>query len=258
MSNDLTAEAVEVLKKATIDGMVVKLPNIQLERKLYLEVANRLELIGGKWKSGKVSGFVFQQDPTELLEQISNGEKRNLKKEYQFFGTNAELADELVDYAEIELYHEVSEPSAGQGAIIDAICRKHPSRKHSNKVIAFELMDINRLILERNGNCILLDKDFLNTENDWSGKFDRIVANPPFSKNADILHIYKMYECLKPNGRIVTIASKHWQFSKNKKETAFKEWLESLGVEPIDVPAGAFKEAGTNIATCILVINKPA
>lgn len=75
----------EVLQNCTIEGNIVKLPNEQLDRKLYQEVAKSLELIGGKWKGGKVQGFVFTLDPTELLNQISGGEQRNLKKGVPIF-----------------------------------------------------------------------------------------------------------------------------------------------------------------------------
>ena len=44
----------EVLQNCTVEGTVIKLPNTQLDRKLYQEVAKSLELIGGKWKGGKV------------------------------------------------------------------------------------------------------------------------------------------------------------------------------------------------------------
>jgi hypothetical protein len=40
----------EVLQNCTVEGTVVKLPEGQLDRKLYQEVAKALELIGGKWK----------------------------------------------------------------------------------------------------------------------------------------------------------------------------------------------------------------
>jgi hypothetical protein len=61
----------EVLQNCTVEGTTVKLPNVQLDRKLYQEVAKALELIGGKWKGGKVFGFVFATDPTDLLEIVS-------------------------------------------------------------------------------------------------------------------------------------------------------------------------------------------
>jgi hypothetical protein len=67
-----------------------------------------------------------------------------------------------------------------------------------------------------------------------------------------------MYEVCKPNGRIVTIASKHWQIASNKKETEFKQWLDVVGAEVHDIEAGAFKESGTSISACIICIEKRA
>lgn len=110
----------DVLQNCTVEGMIVKLPEGQLDRKLYQDVAKSLELIGGKWKGGKVMGFVFAEDPTDLLEQIANGDKRNLKKEFQFFGTPAKVADMMVE--KIKGYYKPNfdflEPSAGQGSLV--------------------------------------------------------------------------------------------------------------------------------------------
>ena len=53
----------EVLQNCVVEGQVVKLPSVELDRKEYLAVKKSLELIGGKWKGGKISGFVFQTDP---------------------------------------------------------------------------------------------------------------------------------------------------------------------------------------------------
>lgn len=195
----------KILQQCTVDGLIVKLPEGQLERKLYQEVAKSLELIGGKWKGGKVMGFVFPADPTELLEQIANGEKRNLKKEYQFFATPQTLAAEMVRNADINSPDlMVLEPSAGQGAIVNEILKA----ERGLIVHCFELMDINRTVLSKIKDCVILGNDFL-TETEPFHRFDRIIANPPFAKNQDIDHIYKMWEVLKPGGKIVTIASKH-------------------------------------------------
>lgn len=247
---------IEVLQACTVDGMTVKLPSIQLDRKLYQEVAKSLELIGGKWKGGKIMGFVFPHCPKELLTQISTGEKRNLKKEYQFFGTPDKLADKLVQLADIDSPDlVVLEPSAGQGAIVKAILRKQPDLL----VHTFELMDINRTFLGKIKDCIILGNDFLTAENTGHylyNTFNRVIANPPFSGNQDIDHICKMYLCCKPGGKIVTIAGKHWQIGQEKKCQQFREWLREINAEIIEVPAGEFKESGTSIATCIIIINK--
>lgn len=242
-------ETKEILQQCTIDGNVVKLPSIQLDRKEYLDVKKQLELIGGKWKGGKVQGFVFDSDPTELLEQISNGEKRNLKKEFQFFATPDQLADQLVELADLDGTEKILEPSAGRGAIVKAIHRE----LGYVDVWGYELMPINQTFLDKVDHFKLLGSDFL-TECDTS--FDAIIANPPFSKNQDIEHIQKMYEHLNYGGKLVSIASKHWQFTTGKKETAFREWLEEVNAVVIDIDAGEFKESGTMIATCIIVINK--
>lgn len=242
-------ETQEVLQNCTVEGNIVKLPAGNLDRALYLAVAKALNLIGGKWKGGKVAGFVFPSDPTELLEQIANGKKRNLKKEFQFFATPAPLADKLVEYAEPNETHCILEPSAGQGAIIDAIQRKLPF-----VIVDYcELMDTNRLILAKKSKLVQVGQDFLMLKN---CSYDRIIANPPFSQNQDIDHVYHMFKCLKPGGRIVSVMSKHWNTSTNKKETEFREWLNTQYHLIEDVDAGTFKESGTNIATQIVIIDK--
>lgn len=240
----------EVLRACIVNGNTVELPAYQLDRKLYQDVAKSLELIGGKWNR-YAKGFVFPRDPRSLLQQIANGEKRNLQKEYQFFPTPDHLADKLVKMAGIKEYDSVLEPSAGQGAIVKAIQRK---TWRNRPVYGFELMDINRTFLEPIGAFVLLGNDFLIECKKML--FNKIIANPPFSGNQDIDHIIKMYKCLSPGGRIVTMASKHWTFAQGKKETQFREWLDEIGAVIEDVEAGEFKESGTNIQTCIIVIDK--
>lgn len=168
----------DVLKQCTIEGNVVKLPAITLERKLYMDVAKQLDLIGGKWKGGKTMGFVFEHDPAELLHHIQGGgdspKKPNLKKEFQFFGTPADLADDLVDLAKIRDNHTVLEPSAGQGAIVKAILKRHPNQQ----VYYYELMPTNRIFMQKIKNTNYLGEDFLQSD---MNEFDRIVANPPFA-----------------------------------------------------------------------------
>ncbi len=242
----------EVLQNCTVEGNVIKLPAGQLDRKIYQDVAKSLELIGGKWKGNKVMGFVFNEDPTDLLSQIANGEKRNLKKEFQFFATPDSLCNELVELAELTNYHTILEPSAGQGAIIKAIHKVVP-----NVVVdCCEAMDVNQSFLKKLPNTNILCSDFLGLKAISSLKYDRIIANPPFSKNQDVDHVREMFAHLNSKGRLVSITSKHWQMSTNKKEVEFKNWLTDLGAQIIEVAAGEFKESGTNISTVIIVIDK--
>ena len=242
----------DILKECTVENTVVKLPDIQLDRKQYLEVKQKLELIGGKWKGGKVSGFVFQTDPTDLLQSVQAGDKRNIKKEYQFFATPDSLADELVSHSEclIQYRQRILEPSAGQGSIVKAINRCLPSAR----IDCFELMDVNQIMLKQIPTVNFLGDDFF--KRDKSLKWDCIIANPPFSKNQDIDHIREMYECLDDGGRMVTVSSNHWRRSTFKKEMAFAAWLETIGAVVHDIEADTFKESGTSVSANFIIIDK--
>ena len=138
-------EVKQVFDRCTIDGNNVKLPDEQLERKLYQKVAKALQLIGGKWTGGKTQAFVFPHDPTELLGRVVAEGRVNLKKEFQFFATPPKLADYLVELAELKLGQEILEPSAGQGAVVLAILRK----LQFAAVFCYELMDTNQVILKK-------------------------------------------------------------------------------------------------------------
>jgi hypothetical protein len=176
-----------------------------------------------------------------------------LKKEFQFFATPDTIADRLVNLADInDPFLMVLEPSAGQGAIVKALLRKEPDLI----IHAYELMEINRNILSKIEDCIILGDDFLKRITYREPSFDRIVANPPFSNNQDIDHIFQMYNSLKNGGKLVSVASNHWATSSNKKEVNFRDWLRSVNAKIHPVEAGAFKESGTMISTCIIVINK--
>lgn len=240
----------EALQKCTVEGNVIKLPNVQLDRKEYLRLKKELELIGGKWKGHKTQGFVFQSDPTKLLQEISNG-NGDTKKQYQFFATPPELADKLVELADVKPEHIILEPSAGQGALIEAMIRYgHPSMN----IFAVELMKVNSIVLNEKGFHHELG-DFLKIPESLN-YYDRIIANPPFAKNQDIDHVERMYELLKPGGRIVSIMSPHWTFASNKKETAFREWIEEVDAEVIKIEKGVFKDSGTMVNSVIVIIDK--
>lgn len=241
----------DVLKQCTIEGNVVKLPGIRLDRPIYIEVMKALELIGGSWKGGKTLGFVFKSDPTILLNKINQRELKS-KKETQFFATPKVIADKLVKLADLKKTDKILEPSAGQGSIIESI--KNAGFKN---LYACEKDSINKSILqEKYDDLIFFNEDDFLLIDEKKNNFDKIIANPPFSKNQDIDHIKKMFSLLSNNGRLVSIASKHWLTSTNKKETAFREWLNEVKAEIIGLEKGGFSESGTNVETVIIIISK--
>lgn len=247
-----------IIARATIEGNILRLPPEQLERKTYEKVAAALNLIGGKWKGGKVAGFVFPSDPTLLVEKLLGGEKIvSAKKEFQYFPTPDAEADTMVELAAPMPGEAILEPSAGQGAIVKALLR-YMTRVYNlphTTVHCFELMDVNREILKVSPNVVIQGNDFLECPRGM--QWDVIVANPPFTKNQDIDHILRMYEHLAPGGRLVTLASPHWENSTNRKETAFRLWLDDVRALVKVVPRGTFKESGTDIETRRILITKP-
>jgi len=231
-----------ILSKAEVVNEVVLLKSGQLDRPTYVAVNKVLEMLGGKW-SKKHGGHVFASDPSEVLESaLLFGEATDLKKQYQFYPTPHNVALRLLELAKIGPNMTVLEPSAGQGAISDLL---------SNPDV-IELNPENRKVLESKGYKILAD-DFLS----FTGSYDRIIANPPFSKQQDIIHATHMIECLSDVGRLVTVMSTGVLFRTNKRTTDFKALLDSTGEYSFEkLPSDAFASSGVGVNTCILTLQK--
>lgn len=238
------------LAKCEICGNQVSLPFERLDN--YDHVRTALLNAGAKYSRSK---FIFPNDAAPYIDRLMGGENVNIKKEFQFYATPPGLAKYLVSIAAIEdhMICRILEPSAGQGAIVKAIYEKHWQRH--KQIDCFELSEINRSVLEKIEGVHIIGNDFLDGMH-YTNYYDYIIANPPFTKNSDVDHIRKMYEVCKPGGRIVTIASNSWRTGSQKKQVEFRDWLDDIGATVEDVGAGAFKESGTNIASCIIVINK--
>jgi len=236
------------------DGInaIIKLPDVQLDRSVYNEVKKHFDAINGKWDK-YAKGFVFPDHVNVQLAfaklQAGKGETpQNVKKLYQFYGTPSNIADEMAYYLKPEANHRILEPSAGQGALIQAIHDWEP-----NVVVdCFELMPSNREVLKQLPNVNILGNDFMAADN--LGEYDIIIANPPFAKNQDIDHFRKMYAHLAPHGALCAIMSKHWTFAHEKKCVEFRDWFynEIGGCDLREIEAGEFKESGTNIS-CMMV-----
>ena len=245
----LSAE--EVLKQCTFKDNMLYLPNVQLSKKTYADVKVWIEEAGGKWTGGKVQGFSFDFDATRVAGILMEGKRCNLAKDFQFFATPPEVADWLVSLAgDFSPDCKVLEPSAGTGAIIDAIHRVQPDVV----VDCYELMPENKEKLSKLDHIRLLGDDF--TQAEHSSEYDLIVANPPFSKNQDIRHVIQMYHDLKPGGTVAAITSRHWQQASEKVCKDFRAFLEEVSAQVYEIEEGAFKKSGTGVGTIAIVINK--
>lgn len=243
----LTNEVRGIISGLKIEANVVFLGD-QLPRPLYLKVNEVLELLGGKWNR-KQKGHVFSEDPTDKIEDVLlTGEIIDTKKTYDFFETPRDVVDEMLQRANIEDGMTVLEPSAGRGAIADNIRHKYPD----NRLDCYELDPVNQKVLRENGLNVV-GSDFLGHCN---VKYDRIIMNPPFSKQQDIVHVSHAYAHLQTGGRLVAVMAAGITFRKNRRTVEFMEGVKKFHGEVFPLPEGSFKASGTGVNTVLVTLVK--
>ncbi len=245
----ITQNILAILAECKIENNIVYLPQIQLDRKTYESVNKCLENIGGKWNR-KAKGHVFDYDPEESFENLLlTGETEDMKKKFQFFPTPRPVAERMCDMAEIKKESFVLEPSCGKGDLADVIWERKPG-----KLFCFELNEEMERYLAEKPYESTVGFDFLTAEP--CEYWDRIIMNPPFCRQQDIDHVYHAYGLLKSGGILVSVTSPSPFFRTNKKSEDFRNWLDELNAEIVDIDAGEFKNSGTMIATKIIKICK--
>lgn len=238
-----------ILGECSIQSNPVYLPQIQLERKAYQDVNKCLESIGGKWNR-KAKGHVFDSDPADLLDNlILTGETFDLKKEFQFFPTPRTVAELMCDLAEIKVNSFVLEPSCGKGNLAEVIYERNPGQ-----LFCVELNPEMAKHHKDKPYMALFGKNFLSVIDE--GCWDRIIMNPPFSRQQDIDHILHAFSLLRYGGILVSVVSESPFFRTNAKSVEFMTFLGEHNAEVMKLPEGAFKESGTMVKTRIIKVRK--
>lgn len=245
---NLSPEVIDILThRLTITGNHATMP--PLDRPSYEAVNKALVMMGGKWNRS-AKAHVFPSDPTAIIAAaLDTGKVRDEKKEFQFFPTPAALARRMAILFDIQPDDLILEPSAGQGALITACIEQGANE---TQIRYCELDPKNRITLVCKGYKNFLTDNFLDLTT--AIRFDKIIANPPFSNNQDIDHVRHMFRLLKPGGRMVVLTSPAWTFGSRRKQIDFREWIESEGFLQEEIPEGTFED--TNIRTILLVITK--
>lgn len=145
------------------------------------------------------------------------------------------------------------EPEAGKGSIavpVDAWLSEHGI---SHSTVACETNSSLRAILQAKGIRVVGD-DFL----EHHGQYDLIVMNPPFEDGQDMAHVRHAYSLLADDGVLVAITSPGPFFHQDKNSKDFRDWLDEIGGQHEDLPAGSFKSSDrpTGVATCLVTIEK--
>lgn len=166
-----------------------------------------------------------------------------------FFPTPANLIEEMIELGDIKDCHEVLEPSAGKGDMVDVL--------KDNGIHNIDCIEINhslKSILEAK-DCKLVGSDFLEFNDK---KYDRIIMNPPFENLQDIDHVRHAYSTLKEGGVLVSVMGAAPFFRNGVKSEEFRTWIDSLGAEYHKNDDGAFKNAfnSTGVSTYMITIKK--
>lgn len=250
----IAENVLNVLGKADCTGNALRLVG-QLDRPLYLKTNEVLEAAGGKWNK-KVKAHIFDGSAADAMEAIILTGEVVRPQDFGFFQTPPELVDRMMTLAAFDEFDgamdqlEALEPSAGQGAIADAI------KILGANVLCVELLPKNCEILRGKGHSLIPTQDFL----DWpvptpAVRFDRILMNPPFAKRADIKHILHAAQFLKPGGRLVSISSASVIFRDDSLARGFRDFVDARGGTIEALPDGSFKSSGTMVNTAIIVFD---
>ena len=243
----LSNEVLAVLDRLAIDGRAVTITS-QLDRGLYENVNKALVALGGKWNRS-ARAHLFPDDPSDAIENAQmTGMVVDLKKAYDFFETPPSVVDALLGDACIpEGSVSILEPSAGRGAIAGAIRTHYPKAK----LQVCELMPENRGFLMRHQFEVIGD-DFLKLH---GKRFDRIVMNPPFSKQQDVDHVLHARSLLENDGILAAVMAAGITFRDNAKTNLLKSLIKGRGrIDPL--PEGSFKVSGTAVNTVIVQLRR--
>ncbi|MEK6829548.1 MAG: hypothetical protein AABY15_05500 [Nanoarchaeota archaeon] len=151
--------------------------------------------------------------------------------------------------ADIKGGHKVLEPSAGIGLLAEGILR------HNSNIVldCIELNSECKKELRKKGFNVIWS-DFL----DFKPKYlyDRVIGAPNFKDNIDCAHVMKMYECIKPGGKVISIMSPYWMTQDSKLQIKFREWLNDKSYVITMLPDNSYMEDGITVPTILITIEK--
>lgn len=155
------------------------------------EAMRALESVGGVRGDMRVT---FDYNPREVIREIVLSGCLPDVKAHQYYPTPEAVARAAVEMARIGGTDTVLEPSAGTGHIADLLPK--------DRTTCVEIAPLHCKVLMGKGHAVHC-ADFLH----WppTGRFDRIVMNPPYSEGRWLAHVQYATTLLADDGRLVAV-----------------------------------------------------
>lgn len=227
---------------------------------IYPRVKKVLEALGGKWNRSAKAIIFTDGGQDRVTDSIMTGTYLDAKQAWQFYETPADVANDMA----MRIFHHfgearglrVLEPSAGDGAIVDACLAV------GFDVGAFEMDESHLVQLQSlqgsataaGRKCDVRIADFLQ-QRPPATLFDAVAMNPPFTGLADIAHVTHALDFVKPGGMLVAITSSSWTFRQDKRCKVFIDLIQSQQMySSLQLPPGTFSASGTNVSAVMLTV----
>ena len=264
-------------------------------------VKGKTKIPDQKWKDlldhFSQPGFVLVNDNFEFPDLLGAAYEYLIKffadsagKKGGEFYTPGEVVRLLVQLTQPEAGNTIYDPTVGSGGfLIQAHQYVEEQGQNANDLALYGQdsngtvwsMCIMNMILHNITRSTIENGDTLEEplilDNGQIRKFDRVLANPPFSQNysragmkftsrfrewcpetgkkADLMFVQHMLASLKPNGRMATIMPHGVLFRGGKEKLIRELFINDNCIEAIvSLPPGLFY--GTGIPACVLVCNK--
>ncbi|MCC5897166.1 MAG: N-6 DNA methylase [Phormidium sp. BM_Day4_Bin.17] len=264
-------------------------------------VKGKTKIADQKWKDlidhFNQPGFVLVNDNFEFPDLLGAAYEYLIKffadsagKKGGEFYTPAEVVRLLVQLVKPEAGNTIYDPTVGSGGFLIQSYQYVEEQGQDPNDLALYGQDSNgtvwsicnmNLILHNITRFTIENGDTLEhpqiLENGQIRKFDRVLANPPFSQNysranlefknrfwefcpetgkkADLMFVQHMIASLKTTGRMATIMPHGVLFRGGKEKLIREKLIENDVIEAIiSLPPGLFY--GTGIPACVLVVNK--
>ena len=260
----LSDAALTALRQATFtdDGQGVRLAGT-LSRDVYVEVAEALKRAGFKWHRQREAHVLINPgnvaDSLRTLAVILDSGVAPHKNPDCWYPTPPSVAKQVAQLIREGYYRsghgfaKILEPSVGEGALLKAIADTVDTRNWYATMIDTDLDRLNYASVRLRGRFKTLvseQTDFLEWETGQRPytTFDLIAMNPPFDNRVVVKHLLHAWSLLHSGGRLVAIAIPSVLDHKD---------LGRLITNSEEIPAGAFSESGTDIATVLITMDKP-